>query len=135
LTIDDYRAALAEHLAAIAVEFVGRVRDPMLTPQANATWLRRQLPFPRDQFALLFVLAAAVPEDQPWSELTAWADREPRPKTGQRQRGKRAGAPLQPCGTPAAAKRHRRRGEPVCDECRKAKNRYDRTWAKGPVAA
>lgn len=27
---------------------------------------------------------------------------------------------LKPCGTPAAARRHRRRGEPVCDECRAA---------------
>ncbi|MFE7605765.1 hypothetical protein ACFU1Q_11445 [Brachybacterium paraconglomeratum] len=27
---------------------------------------------------------------------------------------------LKPCGTPAAARRHRRRGEPVCDECRTA---------------
>lgn len=27
---------------------------------------------------------------------------------------------LKPCGTPAAARRHRRRGEPVCEECRAA---------------
>lgn len=27
---------------------------------------------------------------------------------------------LKPCGTSAAARRHRRRGEPVCDECRTA---------------
>lgn len=27
---------------------------------------------------------------------------------------------LKPCGTPAAARRHRRRGEPVCAECRTA---------------
>lgn len=27
---------------------------------------------------------------------------------------------LKPCGTPAAARRHRRRGETVCDECRAA---------------
>lgn len=27
---------------------------------------------------------------------------------------------LQPCGTPAAARRHRRAGEPVCDECAQA---------------
>lgn len=28
--------------------------------------------------------------------------------------------PTRPCGTPAAAKRHRRRGEPVCEPCRQA---------------
>ena len=28
--------------------------------------------------------------------------------------------PLKPCGTTAAARRHRRRGEPVCDLCREA---------------
>lgn len=27
---------------------------------------------------------------------------------------------LSPCGTPAAAKRHRRNGEPLCEECRAA---------------
>lgn len=27
---------------------------------------------------------------------------------------------LQPCGTPAAARRHQRAGEPVCDECAQA---------------
>lgn len=27
---------------------------------------------------------------------------------------------LKPCGTPAAARRHRRNGEPLCDECEQA---------------
>lgn len=31
--------------------------------------------------------------------------------------------PLQPCGTPAAYKRHRVRGEQACDACKAAENR------------
>jgi hypothetical protein len=27
---------------------------------------------------------------------------------------------LEPCGTPAAARRHNRHGEPLCDACRRA---------------
>lgn len=33
---------------------------------------------------------------------------------------------LEPCGTNAAALRHRRRGEPLCVPCREAKNAYAR---------
>lgn len=32
----------------------------------------------------------------------------------------------QPCGTVAAAKRHRRRGEPLCGPCRQALAEYQR---------
>lgn len=44
--------------------------------------------------------------------------------------GKRvyAGKPLQPCGTPAAAKRHRERGEPVCAPCKAADNARTKAW-------
>lgn len=30
---------------------------------------------------------------------------------------------LKPCGTPAAARRHQRRGEPLCETCRQAARR------------
>jgi hypothetical protein len=33
---------------------------------------------------------------------------------------------LRPCGTHAAAQRHRTRGEPLCGECRDAEREYDR---------
>lgn len=39
-----------------------------------------------------------------------------------------AGRPLKPCGTPAAAKRHRQRGEPVCEPCRVADNARTYEW-------
>lgn len=39
-----------------------------------------------------------------------------------------AGKPVQPCGTPAAAKRHRERGETVCEPCRKADNARTKAW-------
>lgn len=42
------------------------------------------------------------------------------------------GRRLQPCGTPAAAKRHRRKGEPVCFKCRVAATNYN-TSVKKPV--
>ena len=32
--------------------------------------------------------------------------------------------PYKPCGTNAAAKRHRRNGEPLCDACRRAEREY-----------
>lgn len=47
------------------------------------------------------------------------------------RKGKRvtyAGKPLQPCGTPAAAKRHREAGEPVCQPCRVADNARTAAW-------
>jgi hypothetical protein len=35
---------------------------------------------------------------------------------------------LQPCGTPAAWKRHRRNGEDPCDPCKAARRAYNRRW-------
>lgn len=61
----------AERLAQIAVELVTRVRDE--PPEANWRWLLATLPDPLDREALSFVLAAAVPTDQPWTHLTRWA--------------------------------------------------------------
>lgn len=59
----------ADRLAAIAVELATRVRDD--DPAANARWLHATTT-PEDRFALLFVLAAAIPDDRPWLHLTAW---------------------------------------------------------------
>jgi hypothetical protein len=46
---------------------------------------------------------------------------------------KRGGPPRtpQPCGTRAAATRHRRRGEPLCDACIAAERAYMRDAKKG----
>lgn len=44
-------------------------------------------------------------------------------------RNRRRGAPprpLAPCGTRAAAARHRRNGEPVCPACQQAERDYQR---------
>ena len=59
-----------DRLAEIAVEFVTRVRDD--DPIANGRWLQATTS-EDDRWALLFVLAAAVPIDVPWRHLTAWA--------------------------------------------------------------
>lgn len=59
-----------DELAAIAIELAGRVRD--VDPEANGRWLAAVLPEPGDWFRLAFVLAAAIPDDRSWRQLTAW---------------------------------------------------------------
>jgi hypothetical protein len=65
----------ADRLAAAAVELVARVRD--YPADANWRWMLAVLPDPMDREALAFVLAAAVPVEQPWSHLTRWASISP----------------------------------------------------------
>lgn len=60
-----------DRLAEVAAQMAGRVR--WYGPDDNAIWLQHELPDPQDQYALLFVLAAAVPIDERWSDLVAWA--------------------------------------------------------------
>lgn len=60
----------ADRLDQVAVELVVRVHDE--PAEANWRWLLTRLPDPFDREALAFVLAAAVPIDQPWSYLTRW---------------------------------------------------------------
>lgn len=66
----------ADVLAAVAVELVGRVRDD--EPAAFHRWLRHALVDAGftapddDSLAMMTVLACAVPDDRPWTHLTAW---------------------------------------------------------------
>jgi hypothetical protein len=62
----------AEPLAKVAMQLVGRVRE--FGPADNAIWLRHQLPDLADRWRLIFILAAAVPTDVPWRDLTAWTE-------------------------------------------------------------
>lgn len=75
-----------------------------------------------DVAALLVVLAAMVDVDRTTDEVLGWAAWEPRG--------------LEPCGTVAARKRHRRAGED-CDVCRDADNARKRAGraAKREAAA
>ncbi len=68
-------------------------------------WLRSQVR-PEQYEALLVVLAAAVPTNQTWLELTAWTTGAPEPRR------------LRPHGTRAAARRHDYHKEPYCEPCR-----------------
>lgn len=102
----------ADRLASIAAQLAGRVRDD--NPDANARWLE-SITDERDRWELLFVQAAAIPADVKWSILTAWT------------RGERE---LKPCGTAAAAARHRYHKEPLCGLCRA----WERTSRKRPAA-
>jgi hypothetical protein len=58
-----------DRLAQVAQEMVVRVRDD--DPDDNARWLQN-MTTPDERWALLFVLAAAVPDDMTWTELTEW---------------------------------------------------------------
>lgn len=107
------RDEYADRLAKVAQELVVRVRDDQ--PEANLRWLSNTLTA-RERQDLLFVLAAAVPDDRPWSALTAWTWASP--------------DGLQPHGTHAAAQRHRYHGEPLCEPCRTAERERDRTRKK-----
>jgi hypothetical protein len=62
----------AEPLARVAAELVCRVRE--FGTADNARWLHGQLPHPGQWFQLAFLLAAAVPTDVPWRDLTAWTE-------------------------------------------------------------
>jgi hypothetical protein len=140
-----------DRLAEIATTLAVLVRDD--TPEANAAWLAAQLPDPADWWALCFVLAAAVPDDRPWAALTAWArhrDAPPAAKADEVDEGEvlrpaRTSQParrktpdeLQPCGTEAAAARHRYYGEELCEACRlheRIRNRIRKANQRARVA-
>jgi hypothetical protein len=60
---------VAEPLAAVATELMCRVRDD--DPEANVRWLRSQVQ-PEQYEALILILAAAIPTDRTWAQLTSW---------------------------------------------------------------
>jgi hypothetical protein len=111
-----------EDLARIAVQLAVRVRDE--DPEANGRWLAGELPDPADWFRLAFVLGAAIPDDRSWKQLTAWTaglPDEDRPHVLAARH-----TDVRPCGTSAAARRHRYHGEELCDLCRFAERARDR---------
>lgn len=111
---------LADRLAAVAVELTQRVRDD---PAAEVhAWLRAQLPDSLDWFRLCIILAAVVPDDRSWTSLKAWTLKP----VQRRAAPVRSARELQPCGTPAAAARHRYRKEDLCEDCRDAVRAHDR---------
>lgn len=63
---------LADRLASVAIGLAVRLRDD--EPDANLRWLRGQVT-PEELEALVFVLAAAVPIEVPWTLLTDWTTR------------------------------------------------------------
>jgi hypothetical protein len=64
---------------------------------------------------LVVLLAAAVDISAPPSVLFGWWRGRPKPRPE-----------LRPCGTIAAANRHKYRGEEMCEECRDAIREWDR---------
>jgi hypothetical protein len=129
----------ADRLAQIAAELACRIRDE--PADANAKWLADQLPEPGDWWELCFALAAAVPIDKPWRHLTAWTVAPPaavipiaRRGPG-RPAGKAEKQPVKPCGTRAAAHRHRYHKEPLCGPCREAEREHERNRPRRKAAA
>jgi hypothetical protein len=121
-TTEDAAGIDLERLALeVGAQFVARVREE--TPGDNLAWLLSETTA-EERDVLLWILAAAVPVDEPMRQLLAWCRPEVRAATWaevkdavMEEGGKQ---PLQPCGTWAAAKRHRYRKEPVCPSCRVA---------------
>jgi hypothetical protein len=103
---DDY----ADQVAEVAMELVSRVRED--DPEANARWLKSVIDGEHDLVALAVVLAAAVPDDKPFSHSIAWTRMPARV--------------LRPCGTVAAYRRHKARGEEPDQDCIEASRKYER---------
>lgn len=120
--------ATPDYLASIALELSYRVRED--DPEANGAWLAKRLPDPADWFRLAFVAVAAIPQDRPWRELTGWVDEPLDSRFGWVERDG-----LQPCGTRAAYRRHRRHGETPCQPCRDAAAAYKRNFSARRRAA
>lgn len=100
----------ADELASIAAQLAARVRDD--DPEAVHRWLAKVVD-PADWMALAIVLAAAVPNDRTWRQLTAWTR-----VTAVKPRAPKPPQDLKPHGTSAAAKRHRYYDEPLCADCK-----------------
>jgi hypothetical protein len=125
--------ATVDYLASVALELTYRVRED--DPEANGRWLAARLPDPADWFRLAFVAAAAIPQDRSWHDLTAWARNladTPGPPPAPRPAVERRN--LQPCGTRAAYRRHRRRGETACQPCRDAAAAFKRKYTTRSAA-
>lgn len=126
-TIEQSRLGeFAERLVPVAASLVGVVRDE--DRDGVTRFLSRLTHHERD--ALLVILAALVPDDRSPADLLDWVtwDEHGHPlppdavlvlHQGGRKRGPR---PTEPCGTPAAYKRHVAAGERACDPCRVAGN-------------
>lgn len=62
---------MTHRLESIAAQLAARVRDD--DPDANRRWLLA-ITDEHDRWALLFILAAAVPVEKPWTELLRWTE-------------------------------------------------------------
>lgn len=109
----------AAHHAALRLAAQVRDDDPARL-HANLMQLDRER-----LASLALALADCVPVEQPKSVLLAWKARPAQP----------APRPLEPCGTPAAAARHRVHREPIDDACRSAERHYSRDRKRAQRAA
>lgn len=101
----------AEYLLSQALLLADDIRTDLAAAHRTVRYMDRV-----DLEALVCVLAACVPVDQPVSTL-AWWRLHPVPATAELER-------LKPCGTRAAYNRHRDHGEEPCDRCTAANTAY-----------
>ncbi|QSI49931.1 hypothetical protein [Thermobispora bispora] len=114
-TGDPGRDQLAARLLDTAIEVATLVRDA--TPDDVAAFLAGLPQHERD--LLPIIQAALIPPDEPPEHLLAWF-LPPGATITFPVKGRR------PCGTRAAAQRHRYAGEPLCPACKKADRKYER---------
>lgn len=121
---DTERADLAESSVPVAADLVCRVRD------GDADGIKRLAEvhgWDQPTAALLVVLAAMVDDSRPVGDLLAWTEeieaalswrqaQLPLPKPGP--------APVKPCGTYPAARRHQRNDEEMDPACEEAYREY-----------
>lgn len=74
----------ADRLAEVAAQLAARLRE--FSAEDNARWLAFTLPDPADWFRLSFALAAAVPTDRTWLQLTSWTRPDSAEQIAERRR-------------------------------------------------
>lgn len=129
------RGRVAEAMVPVAMAFVGVVRDQ--DGEGVGNFLRALSGAERE--ALPVILAAMVPDDKTPQELLAWVtwdeNGDPLPRDAEmvlyrprrRKYERKVPRQLQPCGTWAAAQRHRAHGEDMCEACKAAAREYYRS--------
>lgn len=125
---------LAEAMVPVACELACLVRDG---DADGITVMAESRGWDLETKALMVVLAAMVPDDGQVGDLLAWTGdlevimawrQEPLPMAV-------PGRPVtEPCGTPAAHRRHERRGEPIDAACERAYLESHRRSARESMA-
>ncbi|MER5322397.1 DUF7368 family protein [Streptosporangium roseum] len=142
------RARFTEHLLTIATHLACMVRDE--SGDSVAAYLDTLTSTERAHLPI--IMAALIPVDRTVNDLLSWItwDEHGNPLPGKQSMAKKATAGarlkkkrvrtrpqkrLKPCGTYAAARRHQKNHEPLCDPCADAFSQYRRDYNASRKAA